>query len=271
MLSKTKLYDVLIEAGIKSGDIAHVQSDLRRIGVIEGVDSSQGILNFYYNSIKDVIGIDGTISVYTMYLDYGRKGIPFDVVNTKSQSGVFSEYIRCLDGSVRSIHPIVSTCANGLKAEELCGGDHFSGHGGASPWARLHRNDAWIVSLGLGSLPGGTSFIHYIESYYGVPYLYQKVFDTPVYYNNRKLDGTFTLNVHYLDFQIEYLTMEFRKSLVDSGKALLRPLGNSDIFICKASVMVEEGIKALSMNRYAFLKNPPKFIQGKIPFDGPLY
>ena len=49
MLSKTKLYDVLIEAGIKSGDIAHVQSDLRRIGVIEGVDSRQGILNFYYN------------------------------------------------------------------------------------------------------------------------------------------------------------------------------------------------------------------------------
>lgn len=261
----------LRQIGIGRGDVVHIQSDLRRIGFVQNMETRDDLLNFYHTGFRDVVGSEGTLSVNTMFLDYGRKGIPFDVKHTPSQAGAFSEYIRQLPGSVRSIHPVVSICANGPKGEAIAGGDHFAGHSAVSPWARLHRENAWIVSLGLGLRPGGSSFLHYVENQYSVPYLYTKLFDYPVTNDGKPIDGPFTLNVRYLDFGISYNTSPFRLSVVESGSAYLAPLGNGDIFACRAATLFEEGIKALSKDRYCFLHEKPEFIRGKIPFDGPIY
>lgn len=270
-LQQSTLEGHLRQIGIGRGDVVHIQSDLRRIGFVQNMNTREDLLTFYYSGFRNVIGSEGTLSVNTMFLDYGRKGIPFDVKSTPSQAGAFSEYIRQMPGSIRSIHPIVSVCANGPKGKAIAAGDHFAGHSAASPWARLHKENAWIVSLGLGLRPGGSSFLHYVENQYSVPYLYTKLFDYPVSNDGQPIDGQFTLNVRYLDYRISYNTSPFRRSLAEAGLAYLAPLGNGDIFACRANVLFEEGMKSLAKDRYCFLSGQPEFVRGKIPFDGPLY
>ena len=53
---------------------------------------------------------------------------PHDVALTKSQGCAFSEFIRCLDNSHRSIHPLVSISSIGKCAFEITNeNDHVSG------------------------------------------------------------------------------------------------------------------------------------------------
>ena len=111
-----------------------------------------------------------------------------DVALTKSQGCAFSEFIRCLDNSHRSIHPLVSISSIGKCAFEITNeNDHVSGFGITSSWAKLIKKTLFL-SIGLGlHESGGTSFIHYLESLFGVPYKYDKIFKTPVYKNKKEL------------------------------------------------------------------------------------
>lgn len=268
MITGVEFQNILRSAGISKNDIVHVQSDIRRLGMVEGASDRLSFLQFYHDSIDAVIGENGTLSVYTPFLDFGRYGTPFDVQHSPSQAGVFSEYIMELPDSIRSIHPVNSVTSIGPAAVELTGGAHFHSHGGASPWGRLHAKNAWLVSLGLGFEPGGLSFLHYIENLFGVPYTYVKLLSGEVTDGGQIVTGTFTLSGRYLNYNIAYGTQSFRRNLVETGKAFWSKLGRADILIIRADVLVEEGFKALAKNRYAFLKAEPTFQPGIIPFDG---
>ena len=268
-LSNDVYCDALRVCGVKNCDLVLVQSDLRRIGPVESATGRQDYLNFYIKGLMDVAGTDVTIATATGNGNYARYSEPFIIEKTPSELGVLSEHIRKMKDAVRSIHPLVSVAAVGPRAQELCGGDHYNGFGYASPWGRLHRNDALIVTLGLGCADGGLTFLHYIENLYGVPYQYTKVYDVPVYKDNVAIDGVFTLSVRYLKFSIEESVSQFKSDLLEAGIARMQPLGNAWIWTCRARLMVEFAFSKLEKNRYYFLAHEPRFVKGEIPFDGP--
>ena len=266
MISQQNIYDSINKLGIKKNSVVHIQSDLSKIGPIKGLKNKLDYLNFYYDILKDVVGPNGTISVYTFNLSYGRENKPHDVTLTPSQGCAFSEHIRLMSSSFRSIHPLASITANGYLSYDITRKDkHISGFGSTSPWAKLFHNKAYFLSLGLGiNDAGGTSFIHYLESLYGVHYKYDKLFTVPVFENNVELDEIFTCSVSYKNIGLKYDTKEYKKFLINKGFATNIKIGKGNIFLTDSKCLLPS-INELSQNRYVFLKKKPNFINNQIP------
>jgi aminoglycoside 3-N-acetyltransferase len=259
------LRSALREVGVGNGDSVMVQSALPTLGAVAGSPQGNDYPAFFYTAFREVLGEEGTLCVLTSTEDYARQDTPFHLESTPSQSGMFSEYVRQLHGTVRSLHPITSITGQGPAAPEICGGAHHEGYGWDSPWGRLHRMDAWMLSLGLG-LARGMAFLHYIEALYGVPYLYVRVYDTPVHVAGAEVPGPFSMHVRFLAFGVQQEYAPFEQHLIATGAAREVRVGRGKLQAIRASVAFDEGIRWLRRDRYGFLAAPPAFRKGEVPF-----
>lgn len=263
-LSYKQLVDAIHGIDIEEGDSVLIHNKLDSIGALDIGNDREQILQFYLSAFQEVLGDKGTILVFTAFYKYARYGIPFILEESPAETGVFSEYVRTHPKSIRSLHPIFSVTALGARANEFCAGPHYEAYGYDSPLGRMHRANVKMVSLGAG----GYTFVHYIESVYGVPHQYTKIYNTPVYANGVEVPGPFTMMNRYLDFSIEPDDKDFKKILYDLNLIKELPLGRSSISVAEAQPVFDAGIQALSENRYFFLKEPPKFRNGEYPADG---
>ncbi len=268
LLAFDELVESLAAAGLRKGDVVHVQSDLRRIGPVDAPMTRDDLCEFYLRAIQEVIGSDGTLTVCTSFEDYGRYGTPFVREESPSRLGLFSEYVRTRPGALRSVHPILSVAGLGARAEELCGGTHYDGFGWSSPWGRLHRANAKIMTLGMGRNGGGTTFFHYVEKLYGVPYQYTKLFTAPVFSDGKEVPGPFTMSVRYLDFSIVNTPVRVKTRLVELGEAIEVPTGRAFTWCANANRIVDRMMAMFDEDRWTMLERPPRFRQGEIPMDG---
>ena len=263
-LTYSEFVNTLKDCDIQKGDVILFFSSLKQIGPLECGNDRKGILEFYYSALKDLIGEEGTLLVFTGFPDYGRYGTPFILEESPSRMGVFSEYVRTLPNSIRSMHPIVNVTGNGKLAKEICGGHHFEGQGYKSPWGKMHRRNAKIVSMGVYAF----TIVHYIESIYGVPYKYVKIYKTPVYANGIEVPGPFTMTNRYLDYSIAYNHDKYKKYLIDLGLTKIRPIGRSCVYVTKIKPAFDVLIEKLNEDRYFFLEKTPVFRYGEYPADG---
>jgi aminoglycoside 3-N-acetyltransferase len=268
VLTYEELVAGLMELGICQGDIVHVQSDLRRIGPVDAELTLDGLCGFYMRALLDVIGQEGTITACTAFEDYGRFGTPFVLEESPSRTDTFSNYLRAQPGAVRSIHPIMSVTGLGRRADEVCGGPHYEGFGYHSPWGRLHRANAKILTLGLDANKGGTTFFHYVERLYGVPYTYTKLYTYPVFAGGKEISGPFTLSVRYLDFGIVNTPVKVKNALLKAGLASQVRIGRTFSWIASAAKIVEHMMGMLDRDRWVMLEQAPKFRRGELPWDG---
>ena len=97
-------------------------------------------------------------------LERARMEVPlFDERTTPTTMGIISEVFRNWPGTLRSPHPQVSVCANGLKAEYIVFPHELEwGEGRGSPFERLYLLDAKILTLGVGF--NRITLLHYAES-----------------------------------------------------------------------------------------------------------
>ncbi|MDZ4252736.1 MAG: AAC(3) family N-acetyltransferase [Sulfuritalea sp.] len=268
LVSKSELADSLLSLGIGLGDIVHVQSDLRRIGPVDAHLTREDLCEFYLSTLQSVVGPEGTLTVCTAFEDYGRYGTAFVREESPSRTDMFSEYLRTRPGAHRSMHPIVSVAGLGARAAEICNGSHYEGFGYQSAWGRLHRANAKILTLGMGADLGGTTFFHYVERLYGVPYVYTKLFTYPVFAEGRQIQGPFTMSVRYLDFNIVNTPVKVKNSMLIAGKARQSSTGRALSWCAAAEDIVEHMMSLLDRDRWAMLEKPPKFRPGVLPMDG---
>ena len=268
LLRSEELVESLVSLGIGRGDVVHVQSDLLRVGPVAGAGSREDILEFFLNAFFQVIGTEGTLTTCTAFEDYGRFGAPYILEESPSRLGVLSEYIRTRPGAVRSIHPIVSVTGLGARAQEICGGSHYDGFGYASPWGRLHRANAWILTLGMGAQGGGTTFFHYVEKLYGVPYTYTKLFSYPVFAGGTRIPGPFTMSVRFLDYAIVNTPVRVKTRMLDLGEAAQVRTGRGVTWAARAQTVVERMMQMFDEDRWMMLEHAPSFRPGEIPMDG---
>jgi aminoglycoside 3-N-acetyltransferase len=167
---------------------------------------------------------------------------------------------------VRSCNPLQSIAAIGQHAEALCGSDSLSGYGVTSPWHRLRILQGKLLFFGVGLQP--MTYIHYVEQQYGVPHMYCKVYTTPVVKSGTPIPGNPISAVRYLDYGIEYDLSRFQSLLTSKGILKTAQLGRTTIHAISAQDVFDVAVECLDKDPYFFLKAPPKFIPGKIPFDG---
>lgn len=153
---------------IRRGDCIMVHSFTPSLGKIDGG------LSTLYNSLLTILGKEGTIIVPTFTYSYCKNEI-FNVNESKSTVGVFTELVRQQPEAIRSNDPIFSMVAIGNEASLLMTRSSKNCFGKGSIYERLHKRNTKFLLLGIDYNQGLTFSIH-IEKMFGVKYRYDKVF-----------------------------------------------------------------------------------------------
>jgi len=206
--------------------------------------------------------------VPTYTTQVARFDLDFEVETTPSLMGIFSEYIRCRAGSVRSLHPLHSLCAIGARAEIICRDNGTNNFGWNSPFHRLLQERAKILTIGLesGYVVG---IAHVVEAMCDLPHVYNKVLKWSPIVGGKRDPRQFSATVRYLDLDVEYDLTLWVKHVRKLGHVQSSRLGGSWTHLSDFERVFEEGARLAMHNPYFFLKRPPHYTYGKIPFDGP--
>ena len=238
------------------------------LGRMEKVQSKEDLCKNIHEAIGEVIGDEGTIAVPTFSQQIGSHGLNYVHEETPCQTGIFSEYIRNLPQSIRSFHPVFSISALGKNRDSICLQTGQSGFGYGSAMHKLFTHEAKAICMGFGYYTGYiVSALHSIETLYGVPYYYNKILDLKSYKDGKLSEKTFVANLRYRDFGIEYSFNRIIDFMESNNRISSQKIGGSMMYACSFVEMMKDGINLLNEDIYAFLKNPPTWSKGTIPFD----
>lgn len=173
--AKSDLINAFLDLDIKNGDTVLVHSDVIALGIPkEFVNNKENICDIVYNSIKTVIGTEGTIIVPTFSYSF-CKGYDFNVDESPSDVGCFGNYIRQLPEAIRNHDPLFSFAATGPKSNLIT---DFYGNNSFSPKSSPFKNfyDANIKILFIGVDLQYLTAIHFAEQLFSAPYRFDKLF-----------------------------------------------------------------------------------------------
>jgi aminoglycoside 3-N-acetyltransferase len=201
-------------------------------------------LDLLLAAVQDAINPNGTLVIPTFTYSF-TKGETFDVRNTPSAVGMVGERFRKKANVERTSDPIFSFACSGPLASQLCALPVKESFGRESVFSALHRWNAHIIDLGCSMSRGGT-FVHYVETVYGVAYRYEKVFHgTIVSLNGRSTECSVVYNVRDLTRRSGADLRRLEKRLADDGKSRTVVVGRSRIMGVRANDLFETVCKML--------------------------
>ena len=242
--------------GVKKGDNILVKGDLRYLGKFT---DNQKIAQSHFEALSKIIDLKkGTIIVSTASESLCNTNIPFDINNTKSERGAFSEFIRKQKKSIRSMHPFNSHCSIGKFSKYICLNNSKNSFGAESPKDRMLKINTKYLSVGLP--PRLTcSFIHHAEMLMGVPYRYTKEFYHPIKRDKKIRKELFYMFVCYKNIDIKrnlniklFNYLKRKKLKINSSK-----LGEGKIYLYDCNDFVNKSKLYLKDNIYGWLDKSP--------------
>lgn len=261
-IDKKNIIRALKKCGVKKNDVLFLHSDISKLGKLEGSLKQQ--LKTYLNSIINLVGNNGTIAVPAFYFEYSKKKYSFNtsLSPVSREIGLFSNFFCKQKNVKRSLNPLRSVAAIGKNAKYICGGNTATSYGVDSPFDRLTKLKAKIVLVGAENL----SYVHYVEYMVGVPHIYSKLFETPIYRKNKKINLPISSQVNYLDYNVIYPTAkDVLRKFEKAGLVRKSKLGKGYIKVLLVEKVFDFLKKNIQKNFFYLLKTKPKFKKGKIP------
>tara|TARA_B100000029_G_C17554296_1_gene951195 strand:- start:943 stop:1743 length:801 start_codon:yes stop_codon:yes gene_type:complete len=254
---KEKIIISLKNLNIVKNDNVYIASDLRPFALIR--ISKKRKLEIIIESIMDVIGNKGSIFSPSASMNLCNTNIPFDVSNTPSyQMGSLSEYIRQIEGSVRSMHPFWSVSGIGSNSHILKNVSKHS-YGFETPWSRFLNIGVKQINFGIHPSRAVT-LIHHIETIMGVPYRYNKEFIHPIIYNGNITMEKFYMSVFYKNSDAKkriLLNEHFFEELQKSKKLKQENIDNMKIWCFEMNDFHSIVTKMFVKDIYTYLENEP--------------
>lgn len=248
----------LKKSGLGSGDIVMVHSDISSFGKLGEIMDKDQFLQSILNCFLNVIGSGGTLLVPTYTYSF-CKSAEFDVRNTKSEVGLFSEFVRNKNGTIRSQDPIFSHAGIGRDAKRILSNIGNVCFGENSVFDQLYRLKGKIINFGKYF---DITFLHYIENAFQVSYRFDKSFSgTIIGRSGNRSKKTFIFYACY--FKNGKKTVSYNMGLLaDELKrmGLLKKitLGASHVICSKAEDCYRVGLEMLRKNEFAFLREKPR-------------
>lgn len=258
------IYTALKRLNLAKDRPVFMHSSLMHIGLIKDVsiqDQSAAVIA----AVQEALGSTVTLCMPAPDWDYGLKGIPFDLRHSPvtRSLGVVSRYFVTLPGRHRSPNPIFSVAALGPEAAFICDTGTASAFGADSAWDRLFQRDADMLFY--GCTLAAMTFTRYIESRFGVPYLYVKRFTQPILNNGQEIFDGSTALLRYMHCPVIY---NFDKTLeLFRNRGVLRSasLGNGEVHALRMSDVYAIAIEALKKDLHIFLEHLPDYKLGELP------
>ncbi len=179
--TKRDIVCALREVGIAANDDVFLHSNLGFFGQLEGCRSADELCEAFLQSIREVVGDEGTIIVPTFSYSFCHNEL-YDPFTTKTSCGMFAEYMLHKYPDNRTLDPNFSVCGNGPHMQEYKQCNTHETFGDNSFWAIFRKNKGKIVCFNFDS---GSTFIHYIEKQNQVDYRYNKSFNGQLIVNGK--------------------------------------------------------------------------------------
>lgn len=170
--NRAQMAQALWNVGLKRGDVVFSHSNVGYFGFPEEGRTKEAVFETILGAFQDVIGEEGTLIVPTFTYSFAKQQ-PFDIEETPSTCGMFTEMLRQHPDAHRSHDPIFSVAALGRDAKGLTMNVSTECFGKDSFWDRFLQADGIICNL---NFDAGSTFIHYVERSLNVPYRYDKLF-----------------------------------------------------------------------------------------------
>ncbi|MDP8230758.1 MAG: AAC(3) family N-acetyltransferase [Candidatus Gorgyraea atricola] len=251
-ITREGIEDAFKKSGLRNGDVVMVHSDVGRFGRLGDIHNRENFLDSILDAFLNVLGKKGTLIVPTFTYSFCNNKV-FDVRNTPSTVGIFTEHVRRKNRAVRSAEPIFSCAGIGRHAKKLLekvGNECF---GEDSLFDRLHKIDGKLMLFGR---PFDITYTHYVEKAFGVKYRFDKIFSGMIINGSGKsYFSEFCYFARYLDRNVNYKMEYLGNELFKRGLLKKVGLGHSSILLCRAKDVFNVGIEMLKNNKYAFLAN----------------
>ncbi len=170
--NKNTLVNALESVGIKKGDTVFSHVSLGRLGFPEEGRTEKDACSVLYQAFREVLGPSGTLLVPTYTYSLGRRE-QFDLDNSPSTIGPFTEFFRCQSGVIRSREPMLAVSGIGPRALPLFDNLPKTCYGPDSLYDRMKKEGVKICNVGLGLY--WATFRHHIEEMANVPFRFNKL------------------------------------------------------------------------------------------------
>ena len=239
----TKIKRLLDKFSFPKNSIFFIHSDITNYNVHSKnwSEKCKNLYGFFSEYFKD-----STIAVPTFTYSFCRNKY-FDLQNSPSEVGIFTEYFRNQKNVLRSSHPIFSIAAKGKNSNLLTTNLSNSSTGNGSIFEKLKVFDAYIIFFGSGFIESCT-FLHYIEQCNKVNYRYSKYFEGKIRIKNRTFKDKWEFYVRNTEL---YKFKEWKKY----------PLIEKDLK--KKRLLVEKKVSNLKVS-YCSARKIFKFISKKL-------
>lgn len=241
------LEKIINKIDLKNGDIVYVAGNVYNFGLT--VNETKKFCDYLYRYIKKKIKLSGSVVVPTSTLNLINTNKVYDKNITRSYNmGIFSEYIRNLNHSCRSDHPLWSFSGIGKNVKKILNNTSMSAYGEGSIFHKLLDNNTYFISLGKPHTSIG--MVHYVEHIIGVPYRYNKEFLIKVKKNNKIIKQYALLGVR---FKSKNMVGDGNKKIISKLRKMktfkIYKFEKGEIYVCKYK-------KIIGNLKLIFLKNP---------------
>lgn len=244
---------------LKKGDIVYITGHLAYFGILK-FNKINNTPELFYKALVSCIGKSGTICFPTHSFSLCTSKKIFDVKNTRSESGTFTDFLRKKKNSIRQIHPFSSTCAIGKYAKYICKNNSQHVYGPFSPFKKMIKLNAKFISLGM-NINENCSQVHQAELDMNVPYRYTKEFNQKIKINNKTYKKKFYMFVLHKRFikirrnKNKKIIMNFRKK----EKIFKHQLGRGNIYTYNLKKFYQHNIELLKKDIFCWLGKRPKY------------
>ena len=244
---------LLNSLNVLSDDIIMIHGDAGVAAQFQTLNREER-LNHLMNELVAFAGMQGTIVVPTFSYSFTKQE-DFDVRNTPSDVGLFSEEFRKLPMALRSKNPNFSVASVGRYAKEFQRSRVDDSFGENTVFDLLYKLKAKIVCLGCEF--DRITFVHYLEQSLGVPYRYFKKF------SGKLLDeqGVRSIDTTYFVRDLDLITgvdlSLLKKRGIDKGAVKIDAFGRFPVSSISADDFYDIGTELLKENTYALVKKRP--------------
>lgn len=260
----TALRSILEDLGVRAGDCLYLGVDMGKVPLpaIPAALNREAIrarerewCRFVFTMLMDAVGPKGTIVVPTFSYGYARHGTPYVHEETPSEIGPFTEFVRQLPESRRSLHPLNSVSAHGARARDICDDVGRAGYGVRSAFGRLREMGTRFVCLGT-TIARSLTYIHHLEHLYGVNHMFHKIYTAPVSRGGVEVPGPWLCYVRYLGIGVEARIANLEARLAAEGALTERAWGAHPNQAVALDDVERVGFAMLDENPWAILAEP---------------
>ena len=249
-MTREEVLDSLRNAKISPGDCIMIHGDSAVAFQLKEHNMDKK-LSLLFKLILNYIGKEGTLVVPTFTYSATNNEI-FDVKNTTSKVGYFSEFFRNIPGVLRSSHPIFSVAAYGKYKEIFANSSLKECFGKNSSFDLLHTLDGKIMNLGCSF--DFITYAHYVEEKLKVKYRYYKKFKGAIKKDASLIKKTTRYFVGDRSINYKLDLSKLKEKLIIENKLKIVPFGRFACFTVSCHDFFNTSRNSIKSDEYFLIR-----------------